>query len=148
MFGSQAKKETNVAGTNVSTGSKSGINSLGYGTRMEGTLSADSDIRIDGELVGLLNCKGKVIIGQKGFVDGELNCQNAVIEGKFKGKLKVHELLNVRETANIQGDVSTKQLLVQSGAIFNVTCDMGNQNIKRQKTNGKEEALLSLTDNN
>jgi cytoskeletal protein CcmA (bactofilin family) len=146
MFGNQAKKENSMAGNNGSPSSKNTINSLGFGTRLEGTLSADNDIRIDGELVGLLNCKGKVIIGAKGFVDGELNCQNAVVEGKFKGKLKVHELLNVRDSAQVHGDVSTKQLLVQSGAIFNVTCDMGNLGLKKSKNVGKEEALLSLTD--
>ncbi|HHH54303.1 MAG TPA: polymer-forming cytoskeletal protein, partial [Bacteroidetes bacterium] len=57
-------------------------------------------------------------------------CENAVIDGTFKGKLKVNDLLTVRETAIIDGDVFTDQLNVESGAVFNVNCVMGGQKIK------------------
>ena len=97
---------------------------------MEGTINASSDIRIDGTLKGTLECKGRVIIGPEGRVEGEINCQNAVIEGSFQGKINVKELLNIREKANIQGDVHTDKLLVQPGAIFNVSCSMGGQTLK------------------
>ena len=69
-----------------------------------------------------LFCKAKVIIGPSGFVQGEIRCENAVIEGKFDGHLYVSGLLNIREKANIKGDVQTDKLIVQSGAIFNVSC--------------------------
>lgn len=105
-------------------------NSIVKGTTIEGTIKAESDIRIDGSLIGSLSCKGKVIIGPEGSVEGDIDCYQAVIEGTFKGNLRVAELLNVRETAKIVGDVATDKLLVQSGAIFDVTCSMGGQKLK------------------
>lgn len=129
MFKNKGKENSNSGSTNIAPGSGS-TNSLVTGTNIEGTINAASDIRIDGSLKGILNCKGRVIIGPDGSVDGEITCENAVIEGRFSGKLKVTDLLNVRENANIQGDVQTDKLLVQPGAIYNVSCAMGGQKIK------------------
>ncbi|MFT4534257.1 MAG: cytoskeletal protein CcmA (bactofilin family) [Saprospiraceae bacterium] len=126
----KSKEKNNGTGTTSITGSTGSSNSLVTGTSIEGTIIANSDIRIDGSLKGILDCKGRVIIGPDGSVDGEITCENAVIEGKFLGKLKVKDLLNVRESANIQGNVETDKLLVQPGAVYNVSCSMGGQTIK------------------
>jgi len=129
MFKNKSKEKTNTSVASISSGSGS-TNSLVAGTSIEGTIIASSDIRIDGSLKGVLQCKGRVIIGPEGRVEGEITCDNAVIEGNFTGKLKVADLLNVRENANIQGEVNTDKLLVQPGAIYNVSCAMGGQKIK------------------
>jgi cytoskeletal protein CcmA (bactofilin family) len=93
-------------------------------------LNATSDIRIDGELTGKLFCTGKLIVGIDGKIDGEVVCENAVIEGTIIGKLKVKDLLNIRETGKIEGEVDPGKLNIQAGAIFNVTCTMSGSNVK------------------
>ena len=131
MFKSKSKENGSSSSSSSSASSVSGsTNSIVAGTSLDGTVNANSDIRIDGTLIGKLDCKGRVIIGPEGKVEGEIICQNAVIEGSFQGKINVKELLNVRESANIQGDVVTDKLLVQPGAIYNVNCSMGGQTIK------------------
>jgi len=130
MFKNKGKEKNNSTNTQSVTGGSGSTNSLVAGTSIEGTVIASSDIRIDGSLKGNLDCKGRVIIGPDGSVEGEITCENAVIEGKFSGKLRVKDLLNVRENANIQGDVNTDKLLVQPGAVYNVSCSMGGQTIK------------------
>ncbi|MEM9920448.1 MAG: polymer-forming cytoskeletal protein [Bacteroidota bacterium] len=129
MFGNNKKKETVATKKNgvAPVTNPNALNSLVHGTIVEGTIKSDNDIRIDGVIKGSLNCRSKVIIGPTGYVEGEIRCANAVIEGKFEGNLTVAELLNIRETAKVSGDVKTKQLIVQSGAIFNVSCVMGAQ---------------------
>ena len=139
MFKNKSKENGSSSSSSSSAASVSGsTNSVVAGTNIEGTIKAGSDIRIDGTLIGKLDCKGRVIIGPEGKVEGEIICQNAVIEGSFQGKINVKELLNVRENANIQGDVVTDKLLVQPGAIYNVNCSMGGQTIKAF---GKKEPL-------
>lgn len=122
MFGSS--KSTEDTSTTTATSPAGSLNALVKGTVVEGSLRCDSDLRVDGTIKGKLTCKSKVIIGPTGFVEGEITCANAVIEGRFKGNLQVSELLNVRETAEVEGEVVTNKLLVQSGAKFNVTCKM------------------------
>ena len=119
------KKSESTVNGNVATAGPNSNNSIVSGTKIEGKVLAGSDIRIDGELIGDLDCKGRVVIGLEGTVNGNITCQNAVIEGTFIGKLNVQELLNVRETAKIQGDIYTEKLIVQAGAIYNVNCQMG-----------------------
>lgn len=108
------------------------LNSLVEGTDVEGTIQSQSDIRVDGKIKGTLTCSAKVIIGPNGFIEGEIKCQNAVIEGRFQGNLNVRELLNIRETAVVAGEVSYGKLIVQSGAVIN-----GSYKVSGQDGNGK-----------
>jgi len=120
MFGS--KKTTTESNQSSSQSPSGGTNSLVENTSVEGNITANTDIRIDGSLKGNLKCDGKVIIGPQGNVVGEVICENAVIEGTFDGKLKVKNNLQVKETAVITGEVDTENLTVQAGASFNVSC--------------------------
>jgi cytoskeletal protein CcmA (bactofilin family) len=123
MFGN-TKETGDPKKTSTVTSTPGAINALVKGTVIEGTVRCDSDLRVDGTIKGKLSCQSKVIIGPTGTVEGEIRCQNAVIEGRFKGSLYVTELLNVRETAEVDGEISTNKLIVQSGAKFNVACKM------------------------
>jgi len=131
MLGS--KKKGNSSEPIRPSSSSKLINSLVLETTVEGVINTINDIRIDGALIGTLNCKGKVIIGTNGKVEGDINCENAVIEGSFSGQLKVSELLIVQESAKIDGNVFTEKLQVEPGALYNVKCTMGGQQIKAAK---------------
>jgi len=130
MFGSKknsveaVNSPAPVKGSSVLGIESNGLNSLVRGTTVEGTVVSESDIRVDGTIKGTLHCKAKVIIGPSGFIDGEVKCANAMIEGRFHGKLRVTELLTIKENAEVVGDVSTGKLMIQPGAVFNVHCNM------------------------
>jgi cytoskeletal protein CcmA (bactofilin family) len=120
MFGSSKKKpETGKSTMPAST--SLALNSLVQGTEIVGKIKAKTDFRVDGFVKGDLQCDSKVIIGPTGMVEGSIDCRNAVIEGKFNGTLKVIELLNIRETANVIGEVTYGKLIVQSGAVISGT---------------------------
>lgn len=111
----------------TASGGGHSLNSIVQGTTIEGTINANSDIRVDGAIKGKLFCDAKVIIGPSGSVDGEIRCANAVVEGKFEGTISVKELLNVRETAVMQGDISVGKLIVQPGGTIDGTVSMRSQ---------------------
>lgn len=125
MFGNKENKERPAA-QSTSTSS----NSIVEGTSITGTINAGSDIRIDGRLEGNLTCSGRMIIGPQGELEGEAHCTNAVIEGKFSGRLIVKDKLNVRGSAVVNAEVDTNELEVDSGAVFNGNCNMGGQKLK------------------
>lgn len=125
MFGGSNKKETSKAGSaSGSLGTVNSFNTLVTGTVVEGTVKSEKDIRIEGTVKGKLHCDAKLVIGPTGRIEGEVRCANAVIEGHFEGTIFVAELLNIRESASVSGEVTTSRLVVQSGATFNVTCTM------------------------
>jgi len=123
MFGSSKPKE-DPKKTPLPASATGGLNTLVKGTIIDGSVKSESDIRVDGSIKGKLSCNAKVIIGPTGSIEGEITCQNAVIEGRFKGTLHVQELLLVKDSADIEGDIQTAKLTVQSGAKFNVKCHM------------------------
>lgn len=125
MFGSSKTEEVKKSPSNTTSASPNALNTLVKGSSMDGTLKCENDLRVDGNIKGKLICKAKLIVGPTGSIEGEVSCQNAVIEGSFRGTLRVAELLNIRETATVDGDIFTDKLIVQSGAKFNVACKMG-----------------------
>ena len=137
MFNSKEKNNS----ASSALGMSSTVNSIGQGTFVEGTINAESDIRIDGEIKGNLLCKGKLILGERGKITGDIECNNALIEGEVKGKIVVKELLQVKDSAIIDGDISTDKLHVDSGAVFNVSCNMGqSQPITKASTNSTKKS--------
>lgn len=99
-------------------------NSLTAGSKIIGTVVTDSDFRIDGIVEGDVQCKGKIVIGEKGAVQGDLSCQNADVLGCIEGAIKVDGTLSLRATGSINGDVQTKVLIVEPKAQFNGSCSM------------------------
>lgn len=100
------------------------INIIGNGTTIKGDINASGDMRIDGTLIGSINSKGKVVIGVTGTVEGEIVCQNADFSGNIKAKVNVAELLAMKASANLVGDITTDKLSIEPGAKFSGTCKM------------------------
>ena len=99
-------------------------NKIAQGTKIKGDLEALGSFRIDGSVDGTIKTPGKVVIGKEGVITGDLECENADIEGKFSGNLKISGTLTLRNTAVIEGDAVVGRLAVEPGATFNATCTM------------------------
>jgi len=93
-------------------------------TTITGNIVCAADFRLDGELIGDITCKGKIVLGPKSKVQGNITCKNIDIEGKFNGKLVVEELLGIKKSAKISGEVVVGKLAIEPGAIFEASCEM------------------------
>ena len=100
-------------------------NRIGPETTIKGDIISDGNFRIDGTLEGSIKTKGKVVVGEKGLIQGEVLCQNADVEGTIKGKLQVTQLLALKATAKIHGDILVDKLSIEPGANFTGSCKMG-----------------------
>jgi len=125
-------------------GGTSSINLIGAGTVVEGDIKSNGDIRIDGNVIGNIVSKSKVVVGATGSIDGNVTSQNADVSGSIKGKVTVNELLFLKSSANIQGDIVTGKLVVEVGATFTGTCNMGPM-IKDMHNSEKQKELKEKT---
>jgi len=100
------------------------INLISTGTDITGDIKSSGDIRIDGSLTGNLNTKGKVVIGPTGKVKGEVICKNSEVSGIIEGKITVGQLLNLKASSKINGDIITSKLSIEPGAVFSGNCKM------------------------
>jgi len=101
------------------------INMISVGTTIEGNISSTENIRFDGNLVGNLQTKGKVFVGQSGTINGEIRCKNCEVEGVIDGRVVVEELLSLRSMSKLYGEIKTGKLAIEPGATFTGKCDMG-----------------------
>ena len=101
------------------------INLISKGTRITGDILSEGDIRIDGYLKGNIKSKGRLVVGETGAIEGEIECGNVEVAGKVKGKITALELLTMKATAMVSGEITTTKLAVEPGSLFSGTCRMG-----------------------
>tara|TARA_R110000787_G_scaffold199216_3_gene310281 strand:+ start:2722 stop:3114 length:393 start_codon:yes stop_codon:yes gene_type:complete len=99
-------------------------NVVAKNTSIIGDIISEGDFRIDGSLEGSIKTKGRVIIGSEGSIKGKVESSHADIEGKFSGELMVQEVLTIKSSAHISGEVTVGRLSIEPGATFNATCSM------------------------
>ena len=120
---------------------QSSINLIGAGTVIKGDITSNGDIRIDGTLTGSIHSKGKLVVGPSGSIEGEITCQNADFSGNIKAQVTVSELLSLKASAKLTGDVKTNKLSIEPGALFTCKCSMNNEVVDAQKVGTQSETV-------
>lgn len=113
---------------------------IGAGTTMKGDITSNGDLRIDGTLVGNINCTAKVIIGANGNVQGDVNGQQADILGKVTGTITVKDLLQLKGGSTVNGNLKAAKLQIEPTANFNGECHMTAAAAAAPPANGKASA--------
>jgi cytoskeletal protein CcmA (bactofilin family) len=119
MFNSKSKSD--ALGDSPATTSTSLI---GAGTTLKGDISSNGDLRIDGKLIGNIDCTAKVVIGANGVVEGDISGQQADIMGSVTGSIKVKDLLQLKSSCVVSGDLYATKLQIEPAASFNGQCHM------------------------
>jgi len=120
------------------------INLLGAGTKINGDITSTGDFRIDGILVGNISISGKLVLGNTGKIEGNIQCTNADLSGEVKGIVNITEILSLKSTAKINGDIVTGKLAIEAGAIFTGTCNMG-AIVKNISQKNEQKSVASQT---
>ncbi len=114
---------------------------LGRDTQIEGTLTFQETIRIDGAVKGkLISSKGTVIVGEKAAIDADVRVGVAIIRGKVTGKVEAGQRIEVYAPAQVHGDISAPTITIDSGVIFNGQCQMQPRTDSVQRPSGKTPA--------
>jgi len=103
------------------------INLIGNGTVIKGDIMSSGDIRIDGTVIGSIKANGKIVVGSTGNIEGEIDCINGDFSGTIKAKVSVKELLSLKASSKLTGDIKTSKLAIEPGAIFTGTCNMSKE---------------------
>ena len=82
MMGIKQKDENSAGGLH---------NTLAAGTNVKGNIITETDFRLDGQVDGDINCSGKIVVGPKGRVVGNIISTNAEVLGEVEGSVRVTE---------------------------------------------------------
>ena len=100
------------------------VSRIAAGSVFKGELSSPGDIRIDGEFEGKIFSKGRVVVGEKAIVKGDIICVNVDFCGTMTGNFFVKETLTLKKGCQVDGDLNIKRLQVELDARFNGSCRM------------------------
>jgi cytoskeletal protein CcmA (bactofilin family) len=100
------------------------LNTFAQDTRIKGNIESNGDIRIDGQLEGTLDCKGRVVVGPEAKIKGSIHCNNAEIFGNIEGDIVAVDMLSLKSSAIISGNLIMGKFSVEPGARFNGHCKM------------------------
>lgn len=109
---------------NVDNQISGNVNRICENTEIKGSIKAPTDYRIDGTVEGSIVCDGKIIIGEKGFIKGEVFSKNMEVSGKIEGTITIDGLLTLKSSAVVNGDITTGKLVIEVGANFDGNCKM------------------------
>ncbi len=109
------------------TNGTSGATLVSAGTTLKGDISSNSDLRIDGTVVGNIQSTAKIVIGTNGVVEGNISGNQADVVGKVTGNIKTKDLLQLRGECVVKGNLYAGKLQVEPTASFNGQCHMGAQ---------------------
>ncbi len=101
---------------------------LGPGAQLTGDLVVGGSVRVDGYLKGNLRAEGALTVGQGGRIEGDVAVQDAYIAGKVQGKIEARGKVELKASAEVQGDITCSALVIEEGALFNGQCHMSRGN--------------------
>ena len=103
---------------NNSINSSGAHNVIAAGTKVTGKIESVENFRIDGEIEGDIECKGRIIVGQSSSVQGNIYCDNLELLGSVKGNITCHDTIVFRKDSQLLGDLVTQVIEIEQGAFF------------------------------
>lgn len=97
---------------------------LGESTVFEGTITVPHSLRIDGRVKGRIEAGEALTVGPAGVIEADIKARSAIIGGKVTGNLFVDERVELEANASLIGDIRTRDLVINEGAVFQGNCTM------------------------
>jgi cytoskeletal protein CcmA (bactofilin family) len=99
-------------------GSGSEVTVIGQGARLEGTVVSAGSLRVDGQVKGKISAEGDVLLSPNSHVEAEIQAQNVTVAGRFKGNVVVTGRAELARGGRLDGNITSKTLVVAEGAVF------------------------------
>jgi cytoskeletal protein CcmA (bactofilin family) len=113
-----APATTPVAASSHPVSGSGAVTVIGETLRVQGTLTSNEEIVVNGELSGQLHMNHRLTIGAKGKVEAGVQAKEVIIAGSVKGNVDAAERITLRAGANLVGDVKTAGIVIEDGAYF------------------------------
>lgn len=97
---------------------------ISNGVKIEGTITTNGNIRVDGEIKGDIISENSITVGEAGMVNGKINASVISIGGNVTGSVTAKEKLTLSSRGKINGDIIVKALIIEDGGSFNGNCKM------------------------
>ncbi|MGH7787239.1 MAG: bactofilin family protein [Candidatus Binatia bacterium] len=115
---------------------------LGQGSRVEGKLTFEGSVRIDGQVEGEISAQDTVIIGEGAEVTAQIHANTVVVQGRVNGDITARKRVELKAPATVVGNLNTPSLVIHEGVVFEGHCAMGGAAAGRVERGDKRIALV------
>lgn len=113
---------------------------LAQGSRVEGKLSFEGSVRIDGQIEGEISAQDTVTIGEGAELTAQIVANTVVVQGRITGDISARKRVELKAPATVVGNITTPSLVIHDGVVFEGHCSMGSAAAK-----GTERAEKRVT---
>ncbi len=99
---------------------------IGEGTTFEGTINVPHSIRVDGTVKGKIETSEVLTVGSAGIIEADVKAKSAIVGGRIQGNVIVEDRIELEQNAVLIGDVRTRDIVINEGAVFHGNCSMEN----------------------
>lgn len=98
------------------------LSALGAGTMIEGKLSFDTPVKIDGILRGDVTSNSALFVGEHASVNAKIRVGSLIVHGEVTGDVVVEDLVEIKAGGDLQADIKARRLIIEDGGSFNGRC--------------------------
>jgi cytoskeletal protein CcmA (bactofilin family) len=113
------------------------------GTRIEGTLELDGEVKLEGHIKGKVSGTGVIIIGERADLQADIFAPSIVVHGMVRGEIHASDRLELHRTAQVKGIIQAARIRIDEGAAFEGECRMTSKDAA--KSDDKRPAPLTRT---
>lgn len=92
---------------------------IGKEAVIEGKISLSTSLRVDGKVIGEIDCLGDVYIGKDAYVEPLIKAKNVIIAGEVKGEVETTEKIQIEAKGKLNGNATSRGIIIDDGGIFN-----------------------------
>ena len=96
---------------------------IGLNSDFRGDLNIKGGLRVEGIINGLVNADS-VFLGQAATIKGEITARKIIVEGKVEGNLRAKEIVEIKSTGKVLGDIFTNKISIMEGGEVNAKVEM------------------------
>ncbi|MCG8460117.1 MAG: polymer-forming cytoskeletal protein [Holophagales bacterium] len=117
-----------------------GSTHVAAGSEVEGEISGNAELLVEGKVEGQIRLESKVVIGQQGMVEGTIEAVTVEVAGHVKGDIIGRERVEILTSGKLEGDVDSPKVVIADGAFFKGKVDMTGSNRPATAKAGSEKA--------
>ena len=122
--------------------SEDNVTNLTADVEIKGTIKFEKIMNVDGKFEGeLIADHGELIVGKTGTVKANVKVKNATIEGRLDGNIEVAEKVELKQNAQLIGDLQAKTLVIEEGVVFVGHCNVNPDGTKIDKQNMERQNI-------
>src|SRR5262245_60263906 len=106
---------------------------LGHGSRVEGKLTFEGSVRIDGQVEGEISAQDMVIIGEGAGLTAQISANTVVVQGRITGDITARKRVELKAPAVVSGNISTPSIVIHEGVVFEGHCTMGGAAMRSER---------------